>query len=726
MARTLDVSWEGFSGGEDSVTAARDPLSIPNGYAERVENLIPAAGRLEPRKGFRWLGETDDLWWLGEYQRPSNGITVMVDNGDLKIRGTFGESTILSGWLSSPCTISQVRIGKYLLLVTSVAGKSVVLQPEGNGLKVFSAYLSGETPITGLEQRVKIPGSGEYAYDGKDLVTPEGIGFSGSPTNGTWVSAEPDNSLPFDVSGPRVVTSSWVRIEAGSGQFDMTTGMPSAQLESGEEAGSRILGSHLRVWGATGREKGFKGRILVKIGDAEIPDGATHLRVYMTEAAPVSGTDDASAVTIAKGLVLRWVGDIPTTMLLGPFEWEVPGNDGMLAASTSLVWNTDRDPMPEGSDALFAGGRLWICGGPKDPNPGRAYFSAIADGATEQLSRLLSFRYDTDMVDTSTDESEPMVGMGLSQGNLILFNSRSVWSLRGASPDYEPLCIDATKGAVGAITQVGQRIFYISQDGPAAVSGSVVDLLTNFKSSYVWPGIYGFSQFFRARGRLHGIWFKGHWVVSDGQHTACLSTADGAMRTWRMTSNISIPLVCSCSPEKGRVVVGGGNSGLFSMFDDMSIMDGTGLPEGGTPFTARLTTNATYVPKGTVSGEAYAIRTDTWWEDKSQLKIHLLGDFGRVADLYQHDDSLEPGVASGYTQAQRGTVTQVVRQGALSHWFKVMLEKNVWAKFLVGGVRLEMIPRRYDTEGISISDPGRSEPILDGDFVTWDPGETVR
>ena len=706
MARTFSLNWGGFTNGEDSVTAASDPLSIPNGRCERMENLIPSSGRLEPRDGSRYVCSTTDLWWMEQYEEPSGGWGLLVDAGDLIAQNEGGGRYVLqAGWLEAPCAISSVRVGKYLILLPDAENRALVIYKRGASFVVMPAYLRNEgTPISLFEAGVGIDGGIDWSFDQDLTEIPE--------TTGEW-----------EVGLPRVMTYTWIKVEGRDGvESNLGTGMPSAQLESFEDGGVRasLVYNHLRINGVG--SQGLRGSLRVNTTGTVTPPDATHLRLYMTLPGVISEGNYENAQLIANGLVLRWVADIPVSAVGGSYT--ITGGDGALAGSTNLCWATDRDDIPPGNKILFAGGRLWVSGGTTEVNPGRAYFSAIADGSTEQLSRLLSFRYGTDFVDTSTDETQPMVGMGLSQGNLIFFNTRSVWGLSGANPDYSPECLSPTRGAVGGITEIGQRIFYVSQDGPAAVSGSVVDLLVNFKSAFVWPKVKGASQFFVPNRAIRGWWHSGNWMVSDGQYVACLRIEDdGGTGTWRLSSNAGMSFLCTCSPSKGTIWVGGGSQGIFSLMVPGATKDGEGWT-GAVPFTARLVTNGTPVPKGVVSGEAYVIKTLTRWLDTgSQLKISLIGDYGRVSDLYQFESTLEPGNAPG-TATERGIVTQPVLQGALSTWFKVGLEKNIWGDTLFGPIELQCLPRNYDTEGWSLSDPGRVEPILDSGIITWDPETT--
>lgn len=705
MARTFSLNWDGFTNGEDSVTDAVDTLSVANGRCARMENLIPSAGRLKPRDGSLWVCDTTDLWWMEQYEEASGGWGLLVEGGDLIAVGVNGGRYELKlGWLESPCLISSVRVGKYLVLLPDAEQKALVIYRSGSSFVVLPAYLRNDVqPIFSYDSGAGVDGGVDWSFN-KDL---EEI---------------PETSGPWEVGLPRVLTYTWVRIEERDGEtFDLTTGMPAAQLESFEDAAGRWKMDHVRLAVNGTGSQGLKGEIRIKT-NAGAPDYATHLRIYMTLPGTISEGNYENAQLIADGLVLRWLVDLPVSALGG--EHLAVGGDGALAGSTNLCWATGRDDIPPGAKVTFAGGRLWVGGGTTEANPGRAYFSAIADGSTDQLSRLLSFRYTTDFVDTSTDETQPMVGMGLSQGNLIFFNSRSVWALQGANPDYSPECISSSRGAVGGITEIGQRIFYLSQDGPAAVSGSVVDLIGNFKSAYAWPKVPNASQFFVPGRLIRGWWHAGHWMLTDGQYVGCFKLdEEGSAGTWRLSTNVGMSFLCSCSPSKGKLWVGGGGQGVFSLMEPGRIRDGEGW-DGRAPFTARLITNGTPVPKGVVSGEAFSIRTLTRWLDAdSQLKITLTGDHGRVADLYKFETTAEQGGAEG-TAMERGAVTQPVVQGALSTWFQVGLEKNIWVPTLFGPIELKCLPRNYDTEGWSLADPGRAEPILDAGIITWDPETT--
>ena len=700
MPRTKDINWTSASRGEDSATAASDPLSIADGYCAKLENIEPSTGRMKPRDGSRKIAKFTNIWWMGEYQKSSGGYGLVVDTGSLyAVNPSGGVYLVKAGWLTDREDISTVRVGKYLILLADKDRSSLVVYERDGVLTTIPAYMRNEEQAIARVWTQVI--EEDFSWTGQHYYVPETL---------------PKTYGGYDASLPRNMTFTWVCIEGQDGkQFDLTTGMPGAQLESWERVATRTQAEYCRFLLDEVGIGGGMGSIHVDFAGATVPEGATHLRLYMTLPGTISRGDYTAAQQAADGLVYRWVADVPVGDLSAPFI--VPGSDGALSASVNLCWSTGRDDLPPGGSIKFFDGRLWVFGGKSESNPGRAYFSSVIDGSTEQLSRLLSFRYDTDFKDTSTDESEPGVGMAMSHGLLILFNSRSVYSLRGT--DYQPEPIDSTRGAVGGITEIGQRAFYLSQEGPAVVAGTTVDSVENFKSDMVQPGIPNFSIFFEPGAKVRGMWHRDSWMLTDGSKVACFKMKDNETGTWRLTPGEPMSFMHSCSPRKGDLWVGGDDKPIYSLMERGLVLD------GNTPFLAKLATNATPVPGGSVSGEAYRIWTTTRWTDKSQLKIALVGDYGRVADLYQFEESLAPGMSDAHTAATRGTVMQVVRQGALSHWFQVELEKYIWAPdTLIGSVRLEVIARNWHPESISISDPGRAEPILDSGFITWDPETT--
>lgn len=691
MARRVELNWDSFQYGEDSAKSAIDPLSIANGFCSVMQNIEPSVGRLAPRYGCSIVADGfGNIVWMGEYQKAGSGYTLVKDGSDLwSVSYPDGSKRLVrKNWFSSNRKISSVRAGKYLILVVDESGLSMVIYERDGSLVWMDATLDNTlNPVLSLEARPDI------RYEGDEMR--------------------------FLASGPRIITYSWVRLDDqyASQTYTVDTGMPSAQLESWENIDNRSFVQAYKT-GVTESTGDFYGHLYVSLDNSSAPSGATHIRIYSTLSAPVTGMDYDAANKKAAGLVLRWLCDIPVSDM--PTVDVLPGSDQQLMGSTNLAWSTGRDDIPPGGWVKFANGRLWVggsvCQGISD-NPGRVYFSAIMDGATEQLSRLLSFAYKTDYVDTSTDESEPCVGAGISNGDLILFNPRSVYLLKDSNPDYAPQHI-SNLGAVGAITEINQRIMYLSINGPATVSGSVVEDLPGFKSVRAVPRIRGYSDFHSA-SRLNGIWHNDSWIISDGVHSACYLMRGDDRGTWSFEPGVPMSLLNSSFPVKDICIVGGGGRPLYRLMDPSSTLD------GNKPFLAKLYTNGTKVPKGYDCGEAYSIMTGASWGDSSQIKTVVLGDHGRLADIFEFENWQGTGGSDVVPLEQRGPVLQGVQDGAVSHWFQCGVEKYIWGDTLFGPIALEVIPRNYRVESFSISNPARPEPILDSGYYGWNPTEEV-
>jgi hypothetical protein len=627
---------------------------------------------------------------MGEYQKAGAGYLLVMDSGSLWSVTYPGSQKrlIRQDWFKTDSKISSVRSGRYLILVVDSVGLSMVVYEKDGVLEWMPATLGNvASPFVSANYSL----SGEYQKE-----------------------------VAFQAGGPRIMSYTWIRLDdalAGIG-YDLTTGMPSAQLESYENINNRLLIPAIKNTNDPTEALDSDGKIVVKFDSGTAPAGATHVRLYITLSAPVTGLDYVAAEQKATGLVLRWLCDIPVSQM-DFIDLLPPGDDGLMG-STNLAWSTGRDDIPPGGWVKFANGRLFIGGSSEqlgNDNPGRVYASALIDGATEQLSRLLSFAYKTDYVDTSTDESEPCIGAGMTQGNLVLFNPNSVYVLKDANLDYAAQHI-SNLGCVGGITEVNQRIFYLSVNGPATVAGSVVEEFSAMRSVRSTPRIRGFSDFFTAK-RLTGVWHNDSWILTDGQHTACFLLRGDSRGTWTFTPGTPMSLLNAAFPVKDVCMVGGGGNPIYRLMDPAATLDGT------LPFLAKLYTNGTKVPKGANCAEAYAIRASVKWSDGSQIKTVVLGDHGRLADLFEFEESQECGSATLPVPATRGPVLQGVQAGALSHWFQCGVEKYIWGDTLFGPLELELIPRKMRDESVSISAPDAPEPTLDAGYYGWNPTEEV-
>lgn len=700
MPSLRSLNWDGFSGGEDSATAAVDALSIPNGYCAVLDNIEPSAGRMKPRPGSRFItNRFKNIRWMGAFEKPDGGYALILDGSDLwGVTYSGKEFMIRESWVIDGSSISCARAGKYLIALVDSEGLSMVLYEKSNRLSWFNAKISNVgSPIASVTHVPK-------ESNGTDSF--------GDAANGYVVNSA--SSAGYEVTTPRCITHTWVRVDGRDNKYStISDGMPSAQVESYENIEQRIIVKSANAKNPDGTSiNSCGGDVSISMGSITPPDGATHLRIYMTLAAPVPKTD--SSESIASGLVLRWVEDIPVSLVSNLTNHRIPGSEGALNGSTNLAWSTGRDDIPPGGSIKVAGGRVFIGGGRTESNPGRVYFSSIADGSSDQLSKMLSFSFSDDFIDTSTDDSERVVGMAISHSDLIIFNTKSVYNLASANVDSYPRRISSTHGAVGGITEINQQAFYLSKSGPAVVSGTTIDDVESFKSDMARPGLTGKSMFYNPGKVIHGIWHNDSWILSDGQNCAALLMRNGANRTWRITIGNDMGCSFSCNPMPGECWVSSPGKSIYALMDGDTIMDGS------SPFMARIVTNATYVPKGSVCAEAYSMSTLTQWSDKWQIRLSIIGDNTRVSQIFEFEESSTTGAASSPDPITRGEVMQGVQSGVVSHWFQCGLDKYIHGKTLFGPIRLDIIPRSYHAESISVSEAA-SQKSLDLAYFGFDP-----
>lgn len=685
MSARTSVNWGSFSNGEDSVTAARDLLSIPNGYAAIMQNIEPVDGRPIPRLGCTKLtnqGPRTSVTWIGEYEESeSSGWIIWLDGQDLHVRSPHGTETLLiHSWVPERTKISSVRIGKYLLLVADQEQSSVVLYVSGTSMKYIGAYIErGVTSSVTLEHV-----SGSFC----PVKTSRMIAF-------TWVNNINDRTGVYALPGSTIP--------------GCKLGMPSVSVESWENIPDRIVAEP------------YAGPSTDTLCDVSVtfpatishPSEATHIRLYATLSASQTGDDVQTAKDKASGLALRWVADIPVSDAVGKsYKLSDLCTDASLSGCTNLAWSTNRDSIPPGGWVKFAGGRILIGGSKLQSvgidNPGRVYASAIMDGAIDQLSRLLSFSFQDDYIDTSTDESEPCIGAAISEGHLILFNPSSIYCLKNADIDYSPTQI-SNIGCVGAICEINQRALFLSNNGPASVSGTVVELFP-MKHEDCLQGVRGKSRFFDGR-KIAGFFHHDSYIITDGKIAAAYLMRISDRGTWRLSMAGDVSLECNGKPSKKTCVVGGGSAPFYYLMDPGAVRD------GNTAFLARLYTNATATPGKQGFGEAHSVSIGARWTDESQMKVVVNGDYGRVADAYGYIESKDTGAAREPIRLQRGPVLQGIRAGAASHWFQVGIEKYIWnTDTLFGPIELDIISRVYHAESISISDPDEVHVDIDVDF----------
>lgn len=207
----------------------------------------------------------------------------------------------------------------------------------------------------------------------------------------------------------------------------------------------------------------------------------THIRIYRTL--------QASSIEAAKGNSYRFLIDLPLKYMQDfnkPY-WVDTVSDAELTGSDNVLsfWGTT--PPPLGKYSYYHQGRIWVGG--EENLPGRAWYSQFPLDATAVRKYLTHFSPDINWIDCNQDTGDFMRGIGETNDQLVFLMTKSVWGVFRGNPEGSgPQRLSNTRGCFSSqsITQVDKTIYYLSQEGPAAIVGREIKLLENFKAGEVW------------------------------------------------------------------------------------------------------------------------------------------------------------------------------------------------------------------------------------------------
>lgn len=694
MPRTVSINWDSFKFGEDSTAIVTD---VDRGFASLLVNASCDAGMLSPRDGCSVYGFATSIWWLGEFQTARGGFVLAVDNGDLYAFRNGAPLLLVPNFHTTKQELSVVRIGLCALLVSEIA-EAIVLQYDevSDSLAVYNSNI--QRPITTVS-----------GWIDNSATKPEGSLFS-----------------PYT---ERIMAVTYIRHGETYKFSDISLkdGYVSPFAESYENPNERFSPTWVGEGAPAGTENESlyfstegAGALVIR-NQFTIPPDCTHVRIYSTLGVDLSITNGnrGKAREAAAGLELRWCGDFSVSKNPPGSLLVIPGSDGYLSGQTHLVQTTGSDYVPNGKKSFFSGGRVWV-GGNSLGNPGRWYHSSIVDGSSNPMVSLTTFDLANGYVDTSIDDSEVSVDAGMSHGNIVFLNSKSVYVLQNSDPAYAPILISDKVGCLGGVTTINQQVFFISTDGPAAVSDSVVETLKWFRCGEAWPS-GSFHNGRKIRGAYHGQ----SWVLSDGIDIICCKITEDSRGGWRIEfadgSNVGHGLFCY--PNKDTCVISSVDGKQMSrLFDRNSFTD------CGYYFTVTIKTSGRKLPENILLGEAYTLRHDIRFNDAGELLTTLEAQFGRIASLYRFNKSVTTGSPVA-DDSHRMLVEQAFRSDLIGYWFSCGVSKVIRSKGnLFGRLELRLVPRNGSScEYISVTeDENIPVDVLDSGLSPFDEdfGET--
>jgi len=217
------------------------------------------------------------------------------------------------------------------------------------------------------------------------------------------------------------------------------------------------------------------------INNGNYDESITHIRIYRTL--------QATSFEAAKGNSYRFLVDLPIDYIIGaqsPY-WVDTISDAELSGSDNILsfWGTT--PAPLCKYSKYHNGRIWVGG--EENLPGRSWYSQFPQDATAVRKYLTHFSPDTNWVDCNQDTGDFIRGIAETNDQLIFLMKKSIWGLfRGLPEGSGPQKLSSTRGCYSdeSVTQVDKTVYYLSQEGPAAVVGREVKLLENFKAGEFW------------------------------------------------------------------------------------------------------------------------------------------------------------------------------------------------------------------------------------------------
>lgn len=689
-----------FIGHTKGYNTRDDQFSLEDGELLAIENCIPRGEDIIPRAGIRAVGTTiDGTDWEYPYRHVDYPHIIARKGVDLYAIRTNGSYYMIKegAFPSTGIDVCAERIGDAVLIgcdsFTNWPGTLVTMKDGSlvaNNANIFRPNVVGLGAITATSET--------------QIDSTYTIGKMSRMFAVTFVRRT--DPLGFNGTSPKT-TSDFV----------------DGASESYDEISQRYTFS--------GVDANFV-QLRLAISLSEIPVDCTHVRVWVTQGTPWTGDERLDPDTISAGSELRYFKDVS----IGDFS-EVNGTqyaiinfdvtEGTLAGETHLISTLGLNELPPCKYMKYCNGRLWIGGGTYMGSPGRWYYSMPIEGDTP--SRYLTmFNLSTQYVDTSIDDTERAMGIGVTKGDVIFFCEKDIWRLPNGDPDYGVTKIAEGYGTVfpNTITEYGQAVFYLSNRGPCYVSGNMVDPVNGFAAGEVWPDQYdGTPGYFHslnrdARRAVKSFWFQDSWfIVNDDMCVAYCAPPGDPIGAWKI-----VPATGS-GVKTGKVIV-------LSADRAMLLCDGKihkfldGKRDGyGYFYSMRVKYGPKHLDrrKRYKIAEAWDILVHARWTDNGELRtiLHAEDDIRVASHLYEQRPTTEILQNSGVKNTSRRIIQQGLREGMYGTWFTVEWIKVYRDNFWCIGAEVGVIPREgSELEYMSYSDPDPYDVVVDTNLAIFD------
>lgn len=683
-----------FMGHNKGYNTKDDKFDLNNGELLVCENIIPKV-EATPRAGIRARGTTiDGVDWVYPFRSVDTPYILAKSGVDLYAIRKSGSYFVLreGAFPSTNVEVCAERIGDTVLIACDSAS---------NWPAIFVKLKNGT--LSAANANIFRPSSVELIATSLDESETQ---IDDSYTVGRM-------SHTFAVTFVRRSDS-----DAISGGIPVTTSIwNDGEAESYERIDQRTTYSGVDAEWA---------KVVLSVSVNEIPVDCTHVRVWVTEGIPWTGDDRLDPDVISAGMSLRFLRDVSITSFVGnTLVTAFDINEGSLAGETHLVSTTGLNEVPPCKFMKYCGGRLWVGGSSAIDSPGRWYFSSLIEGANP--SRYLTmFNLSTQFIDTSIDDTERAMGIAVTKGDIIFFCEKDVWRLENGDTNFGPIKIAEGFGTQfpGTITEYGQQVFYLSNRGPAVVSGGIVDALEGFAAGELWPetdvpdNMHEFNR--KAKRKVRSFWFQDSWFIMSPELCVAFYAPIGDPHgAWKV-----VPAVAANISMENPAVIDSDSAYLVSNGKIYEFLTGTRDGSG-----AYYTLRCRYRPRHIDGRRRYKV-AELWdviaharWTDVGEFRLIVsANDDIRVASHAYDQRSVNESLQnSTISNPFRRIVQQGLREGMFGNWFEVEWRKVLRTDFWCAGTEIGIIPREgHEFEYVSYSDPDPYDAAMDRDLAIFD------
>lgn len=719
MPDVARIIFDGQSGGENSRDLPFD-LDARTGQVAKLVNLIPGKNSI-PRYGCPLIANTSEdieIDWVYPFRSSSRKTIFIAKSGTnlVQIDENGETKTVKAGaFRDAEAQICAERIGDTVIIGNSYkTGAALAVTRKFDTLYVRSA-------------NTMRPASTKLSATSYNKKTSSGVIDTTDADYGPWwISSR--TSRTFSVTFVRRDDE----LSVGSNGLPKTTDVwGNATSESWENISDRI------VYEGSDSDDVSETKLTVSIN--AIPDGATHVRLWSTVGFQWAKADGPDAANIkAAGSPLRWWIDVSVYDFVSSqdgysYTCALKLTEGQISGQTEIVDTTGANEIPPCSSLKFHNNLMWAGGVDSESDAGKWYFSNPITGAIPFRSLTL-FNYSDRSIITCPDGTEKSTGIAASHGDLYFIGEKNVYSLADGDPiNHSPTMIAQDMGSSfpNSIVERGQEIYYLSQQGPAVISGGVVEVIDTFDVAAVWPNPNGEQTYFHNlsaddKKKVRSWWCRGYWFISDGIVTVSLrmdrnQIVGGFTVEFSEESGVQPKLIAVVDESTTYTF---GNKKLYQWTKAGVFTDGEGAY-----FTASVTYRRGRMDQRRKQkvGEAYDVIVHSHWEDNGQMLVTLTSQGGRGYTLYSYDERpiTEPlqntDVSSKYREVVEIGVSE--DDNIVGSWFQVKVEKIVRSMFTISGAEVGVLLRKgQEFEYISTSAGATppSPPKIDAGMSMFD------